>query len=160
MIDITSFLLKHLYEFMADNYNATQQRHREQQQDQSEPSQPQQQQAAETKPEQETNQQIVSFLINNQLPDLACETLIELIFICVFLAVSWIFVMIIQLHCHQTVSQSLMDLNDGAPSHSIHSHSASSSPSSAYSKDTYCNTKFLNSLMYCNNHISLKACSS
>lgn len=72
---------------------------------------------------QETNQQIVSFLANNHLPDLICETFIELLFISVFLAVSWIFVMIIQLHCHQLQQPA---------------------------KFFYCNTKFLASLMYCN----------
>lgn len=81
--------------------------------------------------EQETNQQIVSFLANNHLPDLICETFIELLFICVFLAVTWIFVMIVQLHCHQLQQPARM---------------------------FYCNTKFLSSLMYCNNKSHLAAC--
>lgn len=81
--------------------------------------------SAATSREQEANQQIVSFVANNQLPDLACETFIELLFICVFLAVSWIFVMIVQLHCHQVQQPA---------------------------KYFYCNTKLLASLMYCNHH--------
>lgn len=80
--------------------------------------------------EQETNQQIVSFLANNHLPDLFCETFIELLFICVFLAVSWIFVMIVQLHCHQLQQPARL---------------------------FYCNTKFLASLMYCNSKHHLAA---
>lgn len=119
--------------------------------------------------EQETNQQIVAFLINNQLPDLACETLIELIFICVFLAVSWIFVMIIQLHCHQTSSTSSPFLQvsssssaEGSTAQTFLQHqttTASPHESYQYARDFYCNTKFLNSLMYCNNKNS-KAFSS
>lgn len=81
--------------------------------------------------DQETNQQIVSFLANNHLPDLICETFIELLFICVFLAVTWIFVMIIQLHCHQLQQPARM---------------------------FYCNSKFLASLMYCNNKSHPAAC--
>lgn len=80
--------------------------------------------------EQETNQQIVSFLANNHLPDLFCETFIELLFICVFLAISWIFVMIVQLHCHQLQQPARL---------------------------FYCNTKFLASLMYCNSKHHLAA---
>lgn len=80
--------------------------------------------------EQETNQQIVSFLTNNHLPDLFCETFIELLFIFVFLAISWIFVMIVQLHCHQLQQPARL---------------------------FYCNTKFLASLMYCNSKHHLAA---
>lgn len=175
MIEITSFLLKHLYELMADDYNA---RHNtntsaatlrarrlfQQQADltasRGSPSDgsrtttttttsspPDQEESCNyqsnrsettatttttTSREQETNQQIVSFLANNHLPDLICETFIELLFICVFLAVSWIFVMIVQLHCHQQASQQ---------------------PAKLF----YCNTKFLSSLMYCNNKAHLSA---
>lgn len=156
MIEITSFLLKHLYELMADNYNA---RHADQQSDgrlsgrlsgqpevTDNPARSQEQKSDDNhncthqshrqsaggsssssrraSREQETNQQIVSFLANNHLPDLICETFIELLFICVFLAVSWIFVMMIQLHCHQLQQPA---------------------------RYFYCNTKFLASLMYCNN---------
>lgn len=83
-----------------------------------------------TSREQETNQQIVSFLANNHLPDLFCETFIELLFIFVFLAISWIFVMIVQLHCHQLQQPARL---------------------------FYCNTKFLASLMYCNTKHHLAA---
>jgi cytoskeletal protein RodZ len=121
MIDITSFLLKHLYELMADNYNATQRDNRIYNR-------------ILLAREQETNQRIVSFLINNKLPDLACETLIELIFICVFLAVSWIFVMILQLHCHQTAHLSAHPLFDtSSPSGALSSAPLSSSFSSSSS---------------------------
>lgn len=78
--------------------------------------------------EQATNHQIVSFLTNNHLPDLICETFIETLFICVFLTITWIFVMIIQLHCQQLQQPA---------------------------KLFYCNTKFLASLMYCNNKSQL-----
>lgn len=186
MIEITSFLLKHLYELMADDYNArhsTARRrpprtrirtrtsrsrqatgaHRSPIRDGSQLDSANQDEfddfvededqddddehegtscalarlaqggeLAETSREQETNQQIVSFLANNHLPDLICETFIELLFICVFLAVSWIFVMIVQLHCHQQ---------------------ASAQPAKVF----YCNTKFLSSLMYCNNKSHLAA---
>lgn len=79
--------------------------------------------------DQEANQQIVLFLVNNHLPDLICETFIELLFLSVFVALTWIFVMVIQLHC-QT------------------SHEPA--------KYFYCNTKFLSALMYCNDksHLS------
>lgn len=90
-----------------------------------------QQRQTNTSREQETNQQIVSFLANNHLPDLICETFIELLFICVFLAVTWIFVMIVQLHCHQLQQPARL---------------------------FYCNTKFLSSLMYCNNKSHLATC--
>lgn len=93
--------------------------------------QQQQQRQNTTSREQETNQQIVSFLANNHLPDLICETFIELLFICVFLAVTWIFVMIVQLHCHQLQQPARL---------------------------FYCNTKFLSSLMYCNNKSHLAHC--
>lgn len=168
MIEITSFLLKHLYELMADDYNARHttstaaaaSRRRQQQLARSRSDGSQQPTTAAydelcgsssrdqttalsestetttttatTSREQETNQQIVSFLANNHLPDLICETFIELLFICVFLAVSWIFVMIVQLHCHQHASQQ---------------------PAKIF----YCNTKFLSSLMYCNNKSHLSA---
>lgn len=165
MIDITSFFLKHLYEFMADNYNATTANQQQQQQRQRQNQQHQRQQQEPESDEQvvasslaSESQQIVSFLINNQLPDLACETLIELIFICVFLAISWILVMIIQLHCHQSSSQSLVDVGwPDADAASSSSSSPTQHPSSSYlyARDYYCNTKFLNSLMYCNNHNSL-----
>jgi len=146
MIEITSFLLKHLYELMADDYNragqdstsgrqtmvrSQQQRHRQSGHSSSHSSSSlvfrSHQNASRA---QETNQQIVSFLANNHLPDLICETFIELLFICVFLAVSWIFVMIVQLHCHQLQQ-----------------------PARIF----YCNTKFLASLMYCNNKSHLSA---
>lgn len=194
MIEVTSFLLKHLYELMADNYNASnhasQQQQQQQQQtipnssslqgshtnyngshsgggeeeeeedsdsgnesthsqhdnnnddtnnqrrqqwncagqtdvfDQTDLSQRPLIRTQQIRQEQETNQQIVAFLTNNHLPDLACDTFIELLFICVFLAISWIFVMIVQLHCHQLQQ-----------------------PARVF----YCNTKLLASLMYCNN---------
>ena len=106
--------------------------------------------------EQETNQQIVSFLINNQLPDLVCETVIELIFISVFLAVSWIFVMIIQLHFQSTLGAVVSggDLSS-AQGHGAHRLASSSGPgvnSYQSARQFYCNTVFLNSLMYCNNN--------
>lgn len=156
MIEITSFLLKHLYELMADNYShsatasrnqtrssSVDRRSRNQEnsgsiraQDDGSPTQLQVQASSRaqqqwTSREQETNQQIVSFLANNHLPDLICETFIEILFICVFLAVSWIFVMIIQLHCHQLQQPA---------------------------KLFYCNTKFLASLMYCNNKFHSASC--
>lgn len=152
MIDITSFLLKHLYEFMADNYSANQPQPRNDQQQASSSSRQQTQSEQQLESLASESQQIVSFLINNQLPDLACETLIELIFICVFLAISWILVMIVQLHCHQTSPHSIVDISWSDASSS--STSQTSSSSYLYARDYYCNTKFLNSLMYCNNHNS------
>lgn len=131
MIEITSFLLRHLYELMADDYDATSTRRAA---DRS---------SAATKvgasqgsecnasaspntsdDQQDTNQQIVLFLAQNHLPDLVCETFIELLFICFFLTASWILVMIVQLHSDQ-----------------VHQPG----------RQFYCTTKFLSSLMYCNN---------
>lgn len=142
MIEITSFLLKHLYELMADDYNAAGRQSGPSQSRRSgrplsscaepspDPGQVQMQGTRQSSADQETNQQIVLFLAQNHLPDLICETFIELLFICVFLAVSWIFVMIVQLHCNQ-----------------VHQPA----------RHFYCNTKFLSSLMYCNNKIQALA---
>lgn len=180
MIEVTSFLLKHLYEFMADNYAleapsvagancvrrllgclsraqaeppppprrcrrssaGADDQHQCSSESQNEAGQQdgnatltsgQQRQLNESEREQETNQQIVTFLIYNQLPDLACETFIELLSICVFLAISWILVMIVQLHSHplQMEQQTKQQF-----------HSA---------RQVYCQTRLVNSLMYCNN---------
>lgn len=79
--------------------------------------------------EQEANQQIVLFLVNNHLPDLICETFIELLFLSVFVALTWIFMMIIQLHCQTANSDSM--------------------------RYFHCNTKFLDSLMYCHDKFHL-----
>lgn len=141
MIEITSFLLKHLYELMADDYSAAQEpRFIESQQrapaveaqcgQLSVERQNSRRSRRHTSRDQETNQQIVAFLANNHLPDLICETFIELLFICVFLAITWIFVMIVQLHCHSLQQPARL---------------------------FYCNTKFLASLMYCNNKSHLVA---
>lgn len=168
MIEITSFLLRHLYELMADNYDhnhgrepasvsadaanswtligSRPGRHQEgaaaaaerpagpscARTDPSADTGGRRRQTAISNSEQESNQQIVSFLTNNQLPDLACETFLELLFICVFVAVSWIFVMIIQLHLNQA--------HAGQPHRQHHQ-----------AKSYYCNTRLLASLMYCNN---------
>lgn len=126
MIEITSFLLKHLYELMADDYNATGSSRAPRAAAGAPSGAPERtcnSTSARSSSNQETNQQIVLFLAQNHLPDLVCETFIELLFICVFLAVSWIFVMIVQLHCNQ-----------------VHQPA----------RQFYCNTKFLSSLMYCN----------
>lgn len=164
MIEITGFLLKHLYELMADDYTTGRDPPASGSSGERQRAQPEEPLDAagcsgatrsqqgehddydnahraanrqtlarleSSSREQETNQQIVSFLANNHLPDLICETFIELLFICVFLAVTWIFVMIIQLHCHQLQQPARM---------------------------FYCNSKFLASLMYCNNKSHLAAC--
>jgi len=252
MIEVTSFLLKHLYEFMADNYavdaqeaqqaaaDSEQQQQLDQEDDQRDeecsifyhyfasiahhlqgqpsgeqqlerPAEPESQRnlaasfgapalrcqhgrpraallraeherrlqrASANQREQEANQQIVSFLTYNQLPDLACDTFIELLFICVFLAISWIFVMIIQLHCYQSAAPtqaptvSVMNQNSqNSPNISPNSQNVSQKLASqrqqqvlaSGAKETggqhqyqsarhfYCNTRYLNSLMYCNN---------
>lgn len=130
MIEVTSFLLKHLYELLADDYNGAGSRRVTNRNSGAATIRGSQSSGcnapAPTNPtsDQETNQQIVLFLAQNHLPDLVCETFIELLFVCVFLAVSWIFVMIVQLHCNQ-----------------VHQPA----------RQFYCNTKFLSSLMYCNN---------
>lgn len=77
MITLTSFLLKHLYELMADD--------------------------VEESNEFET---ILIFLANNQLPDLICDTFVELLCFGVIFALIWVFVAITELneiegsHCH------------------------------------------------------------
>lgn len=167
MVEITGFLLKHLYELMADNYNSNfnygHQSDQQQQQQQrrranreenchttntnSNNNQNSENRLQEFR-EQETNQQIVSFLTNNQLPDLACETFIELLFICVFLAISWVFVMIVQLHY---TSSSLLQVSAGSTApltrHQHHHEHHQHQPAKSF----YCQTAFINSLMYCNN---------
>lgn len=64
MFGMTSFLLKQLYELMADDADST------------------------------DFEPILLFLANNQLPDLICETFIEMLTISVVLAFIWIFVAI------------------------------------------------------------------
>lgn len=96
--------------------------------------------------EQETNQQIVLFLANNHIPDLICETFIELLFISVFMAITWIFVMILHLHCQssfgaQLTSEQLLLL---APN----STEAANQNKLAQPTSFYCDTKFLSALMY------------
>lgn len=77
MINLTSFLLKHLYELMADDVDDS----------------------SEFEP-------ILLFLANNQLPDLICDTLVELLCFGVVFALIWVLVAITELnefessHCH------------------------------------------------------------
>lgn len=77
MIGLTSFLLKHLYELMADDVD----------------------ESSEFEP-------ILIFLTNNQLPDLICDTFVEMISFGVIFALIWVFVAITELneiegsHCH------------------------------------------------------------
>lgn len=74
---MTSFLLKHLYELMADDVD----------------------ESSEFEP-------ILLFLANNQLPDLIWETFLELLCFGVVFALIWVFVAITELnetdgsHCH------------------------------------------------------------
>lgn len=129
MIEITSFLFKHLYELMADNYNPANTAIVCSNQYQSVNSSPQTTTNIEDNiepnetnaqdyntnrdqhklctssetdmiySEQEINQQIISFLVNNNLPDLICETVIELTFLFLLVASAWIFVVATQMHC-------------------------------------------------------------
>lgn len=65
---MTSFLLKHLYEFMADSDDSN-----------------------EFEP-------LIAFLANNQLPDLICDTFVELISFSIVFALIWVFVAITELN--------------------------------------------------------------
>ena len=93
MISFTGFLLKHLYELMADEADES---------------------SSDFEP-------ILMFLANNQLPDLICDTFIELLSFGVVFALIWVFVAITELndigstHCHLVSTL-------GCPSKSIVSH--------------------------------------
>lgn len=63
MAGMTSFLLKHLYELMADGV-------------------------------EDSNEPLLAFLANNQLPDLICETFVESISFGAIFAIIWVFVTI------------------------------------------------------------------
>lgn len=69
MISLTGFLLKHLYELMADDAD-----------------------------ESNEFEPILMFLANNQLPDLICDTFIELLSFGVVFALIWVVVAISELH--------------------------------------------------------------
>jgi len=69
MISLTGFLLKHLYELMSDDAD----------------------ESSEFEP-------ILMFLANNQLPDLICDTFIELLSFGVVFALIWVFVAITEMH--------------------------------------------------------------
>lgn len=77
MISFTGFLLKHLYELMADHSDDS----------------------SDFEP-------ILIFLANNQLPDLICDTFVEILSFGMMFAIIWVFVAITELneiegsHCH------------------------------------------------------------
>lgn len=125
MIEVTSFFLKHLYELMADDYNPQTvcNQYRpisnialpSEPTDNTEPNETNAEDCPTTRDqhklytapsetemvysEQEINQQIILFLVNNNLPDLICETVIELSFVFLLVASAWIFVVATQMHC-------------------------------------------------------------
>lgn len=68
MTSVTSFLLKHLYELMADPDDSN------------------------------DSDLMLMFLADNQWPDLICDTFVELISLSVIVAMIWISVAIIELH--------------------------------------------------------------
>jgi hypothetical protein len=92
MISLTGFLLKHLYELLADDVD----------------------ESSEFEP-------ILIFLANNQLPDLICDTFVELLSFGVVFALIWVFVAVTELneiggsHCHLVSTL-------GCPSKAIASH--------------------------------------
>lgn len=69
MTSMTSFLLKHLYEMMADGVD-----------------------------DSNDFEPLLVFLANNQLPDLICETFVESISFGVMFAIIWLFVAISELN--------------------------------------------------------------
>lgn len=69
MASMTSFLLKHLYELMADGVD-----------------------------DSNDFEPLLVFLANNQLPDLMCETFVESISFGVIFAIIWVFVAISELN--------------------------------------------------------------
>lgn len=50
------------------------------------------------------NDALISFLVNNHLPELAAETVIELLVLSALLACAWIAATIAQVHCNQTTT--------------------------------------------------------